>query len=173
MEIKTGKITEHFNVLNNNSKGIIEGVFIKPLNVFPDDRGFFSEVFRTSDDICREFDIMQSSITMTRQNVIKAFHYHLLQTDIFLPIKGTAKITLVDIRKGSPSYLFANSIVAGEYYLKAVRIPNGVMHGYEVLPDGNMTMVYWTDRHYNPKDEFRVSYDSSEIDFKWWGIENK
>lgn len=173
MDIKPGKIAAHFNILSNSSKGIIDGVYIKELNVFPDDRGFFAEIFRTKDEICRDFEVLQSSLTMTRQNVIKAFHYHLNQTDIFLPIKGTAKITLVDIRPASPTYLNANSIIAGELYLKAVRIPNGVMHGYEVLPDGPMTMVYFTNRHYDIKDEFRVPYNDEELNFTWWGIENR
>lgn len=173
MHIETGKVKKHYNILSNASKGLIDGVFIKELKVFPDDRGFFSEIFRTTDKISDDFQVLQSSLTMTRENVIKAFHYHLHQTDIFLPIIGTAKITLVDIRKESPTHLIANSIVAGEYYLKAVKIPNGIIHGYEVLPDGNMTMVYFTDKHYNPEDEYRIPYDSEEIGFKWWGIENR
>ncbi len=173
MDLKPGAVREHYNVISNKSGGKIDGVFIKELDIYPDDRGFFAEIFRTSDPVAEGFEVLQSSVTMTRQGVIKAFHYHRHQTDIFLPIRGTAKITLVDIRKESPTYLTANSIVAGEYYLKAVKIPKGVMHGYEVLPDGNMTMVYFTDRHYNPEDEFRVRFDSDEIKFKWWGIENK
>ncbi len=173
MQVELGKIRQHSNIISNKSKGVIEGVHIRELTLFPDDRGFFAEIFRTSDPISEDFEVKQSSITMTRQGVIKAFHYHMEQTDIFLPVRGTAKITLVDIRKDSPTYLYANSIVCGEYFLKAVRIPNGVMHGYEVLPDGNMTMVYFTNKHYNTEDEFRVAFNSDIIKFEWWGIENK
>jgi len=173
MQIKLGKVREHRLIQPFNQQGIIDGVVIKALKTIPDDRGYFAEIFRTTEPIANGFELKQSSITMTRMGVIKAFHYHEKQTDIFLPISGTAKITLIDARTDSDTYLHANMIIAGEYYLRAVRIPPGVLHGYEVLPDKHMTMVYYTNQSYDVTDEHRVPYDSPVLAFAGWGIENR
>ena len=44
---------------------------------------------------------------------------------------------------------------------------------YEVLGSEDMTMVYYTDCHYNPKDELRAAHDDPAIGWTWWGIENR
>ena len=81
-------ITRH-EIIQGDGEGresLIEGAIIRPLVVIPDDRGHFAEVFRTTDPIARGFEFRQTSITRTRAGVIKAFHYHLQQEDIFLPM---------------------------------------------------------------------------------------
>ena len=155
------------------AKGQIEGAWIKDLALWPDDRGHFAEIFRDTEKVVANFQVKQSSVTVTRPGVIKAFHFHLEQDDVFVPLKGTIRIALVDCRVNSPTYGVANSIFAGELYPKAVRIPRGVAHGYEVLPGGDLLMVYYTDQHYNPKDEYRFRHDDPAIGFTWWGIENR
>ena len=79
----------------------------------------------------------------------------------------------MDFRKDSETYGIANSIFCGEPYLKAVRIPKGVAHGYEVLPGKEMLMVYYTNQHYNPKDEYRFAFDDPEIGWPSWGITHR
>jgi dTDP-4-dehydrorhamnose 3,5-epimerase len=154
-------------------KGQIQGVTIKELALWPDDRGHFAEIFRDDEKIVENFKVRQSSLTMTRPGVIKAFHFHFKQDDIFVPLKGAIRIALVDCRRDSPTCGIANSIFAGELYPKAVRIPRGVAHGYEVLPGDDLVMVYYTDQHYDPKDEIRFRHDDPAIGFRWWGVENR
>ena len=168
--IKSHRII-HRNV--GPEQGQIDGVVIKELVSWPDDRGHFAEIFRDNEDVVRGFDVLQTSVTMTRAGTIKAFHYHNLQDDIFVPLVGTIRIALVDFRLDSPSFGLANSIFCGEHYLKAVRIPKGLAHGYEVLGSQDMVMVYYTNQHYNPADEHRFAYDDPEIGWTWWGIENR
>jgi dTDP-4-dehydrorhamnose 3,5-epimerase len=175
MECRPTKIVKH-QIIHSNvgpEKGQIQGVFIKPLQVWPDDRGHFIEIFRDHEEVARDFRVLQTSVTMTRPTTIKAFHYHLEQDDIFVPMVGEIRIALVDFRVGSPTFGFANSIFCGERYPKAVRIPKGLAHGYEVLGEREMTMVYYTNQHYNPKDEFRSRHDDPEIGWTWWGIEHR
>ena len=155
------------------AKGQIEGAWIKDLALWPDDRGHFAEIFRDDEKVVANFQVKQSSVTVTRPGVIKAFHFHLEQDDVFVPIQGTIRIALVDCRVSSPTYGIANSIFAGAQYPKAVRIPRGIAHGYEVLPGDDLVMVYYTDQHYNPKDEYRFRHDDPAIGFTWWGIEHR
>lgn len=175
MECQSTAIRRH-HVIHSNvgpEKGQIAGVVIKHLQSWPDDRGHFAEIFRDHEDVAKDFVIRQTSLTMTRPGTIKAFHYHRNQDDIFVPLIGEIRVALVDFRTASPTYGFANSIFCGERYLKAVRIPRGVAHGYEVLGSREMTMVYYTDQHYDPKDELRSAFDDPAIGWTWWGIENR
>ncbi|MEW6741625.1 MAG: dTDP-4-dehydrorhamnose 3,5-epimerase family protein [Planctomycetota bacterium] len=175
MNCKPTKAKAHY-IINSQvgiEKGQIADTTIKGLVVHPDDRGHFAEIFRTGEAVCAGFEVKQSSLTMTRPGVIKAFHFHCEQDDIFVPVKGIVRIALLDFREGSPTYGIANSVFAGELYLKAVRIPKGVAHGYEVLGNDVMTMVYYTNQHYNPKDEFRQAHDDPEIGFVWWGVHHR
>ncbi len=175
MKVEVTKITRHAIVHSNvgAEKGQIDGVVVKQLVSWPDDRGFFSEVFQVGEEVVADFEIKQSSITMTRPETIKAFHWHYEQDDIFVPLRGAVRISLVDLRLGSPTYGFANSIFCGHLQLKAVRIPKGVAHGYEVLGNDEMTMVYYTNQTYNPKDEGRIAFDDPDLGWTWWGIENR
>ena len=175
MEAKPVKVRSH-HIIHRDvgpEKGQIAGAHVKELQVWPDDRGHFAEIYRDNEKVCADFQMKQTSVTLTRPGVIKAFHYHLHQDDIFVPLRGTIRIALVDFRTDSPTYGVANSIFCGERYLKAVRIPCGVAHGYEVMPGDEMFMVYYTNQHYNPKDEFRFSFDDPQIGFTWWGITHR
>lgn len=156
-----------------NDEETIDGVVVHPLTLLPDDRGDFAEIFRTSNRVADRFEVLQTSLTHTRAGVIKAFHYHVRQDDIFCPLTGTVRIALVDFRPDSPTHGLANSIFAGEQYLKAVRIPAGVAHGYEVLPGPDLTMVYYTNRFYDPEDEYRIPHDDPGVRFPSWGIQNR
>ena len=53
---------------------MIDGVKIKQLKLFHDDRGFFSEVIKFGEESF--FEVKQTSYTETFPGVIKAFHWH-------------------------------------------------------------------------------------------------
>ncbi len=153
--------------------GLIRGAMVRPIHIYPDDRGHFGEIIRASDPIARGFEFRQASLSRTREGVIKAFHYHEDQNDIFCPVVGVARIVLVDLREGSETHGWANSVFAGDLYPKAVRIPAGVAHGYEVLPGEDLVLVYFTDREYDPSDEHRLAFDDPRIGFREWGVRNR
>ncbi len=72
----------------------IEGVAVKPLRVIPDERGWLMEMLRCDDDIFQKFG--QVYVTVCYPSVVKAWHYHKLQTDYFVVVKGMAKVVLYD-----------------------------------------------------------------------------
>ena len=153
--------------------GQIEGATIKSLTAWHDDRGFFAEIFRDNEEVVEGFEVRQTSLTLTRPGTIKAFHYHRKQDDVFCCLVGAIRIALIDLRKDSPTRGVANSIFCGDRSLKAVRIPAGVAHGYEVLGTEDMQMVYYTNQYYDPEDEYRFAFDDPALGFTWWGVENR
>ena len=151
---------------------MIEGVKTKKLNVFTDDRGFLMEVVKEGDDIFK--DIRQTTYTETYPKVIKAFHWHKIQTDIWFFASGMAQVVLYDLRKDSPTHQETQVFYLGEKNPLVLLIPPGVAHGYRVLGAKPAGLFYYTTRAYNSKspDEERIPFDSPKIGFNW-ETENK
>ncbi|MCC7173567.1 MAG: dTDP-4-dehydrorhamnose 3,5-epimerase family protein [Bryobacterales bacterium] len=151
------------------ASGLIEGVRIEPLSLYPDDRGYFLEILRAGQGLVRDYDprTTQVSAAMNYPGAIKAFHYHLRQTDVFTPIAGLLQIALVDLREDSRTFGRRNTIYSGPLRLWQVLIPPGVGHGYKVLGTDPSLMVYATDRFYDPQDEGRIPYNHPDINYDW------
>lgn len=152
-----------------NSADLISGVGVAPLSLFPDDRGFFMEVQRFGQGLAAHFPAAttQVSAALNYPGTIKAFHYHLHQTDCWTPVKGLFQVVLVDLRLGSPTFGLRNTLYVGQLRPWQILIPPGVGHGYKVIGREEALLVYMTDRFYNPKDEGRIAYNDPSINYDW------
>ncbi|MBA4533525.1 dTDP-4-dehydrorhamnose 3,5-epimerase family protein [Brevibacillus halotolerans] len=146
---------------------MIEGVKVKKLIKFADDRGYFMEVWRDDDLLLEKFG--QLSASLTYPGVIKAFHYHKKQDDIWFFPAGNAQVVLHDLRDESPTKGKTDVYYMGENHLISLFIPRGVAHGYRVLGQQPAVITYLTNNSYDPKDpdEYRISYDDKTINFNW------
>lgn len=145
----------------------IDGVEVKNLIKHVDDRGFFMEILRDDDELLSRFG--QASMSLSYPGVIKAFHYHKLQDDLWFFPKGNAQVVLYDMREDSPTYKVTNVFYMGENNPILVKIPKGVAHGYRVLGNEPAIIVYFTTESYrrNEPDEYRIPWDDKEIGFDW------
>jgi dTDP-4-dehydrorhamnose 3,5-epimerase len=145
---------------------MIEGVKIKLLTTHPDERGFFREVIRVTDDFFAE-PFGQLSHSLVNQGVIKAWHGHRQQAQWNYVVSGLIRVALHDSRPDSLTYRETMEFLAGEgepsacYYF-----PPGVLHGYRCVR-GPMHIIYVTSGVYDPTDEVRILQDDAEIDFDW------
>ncbi len=147
---------------------MIEGVQIKQLKRFCDERGYFLEILRDDDEMMLEH-FGQTSYTISYPGVIKAFHWHRRQDDIWFVSSGMAQIVLHDIREGSATRGRTQVIYAGERDPVAIFIPRGVAHGYRVLGSDPLGLFYHTNQSYNPAepDEERIPYNDPGVGFDW------
>ncbi len=146
---------------------MIEGVRIKALTTHADDRGYFREILRDDDHLLSRFG--QSSVTLTYPGVIKAFHWHERQDDLWYVASGMAQVVLYDQRQNSPSRGETQVLFAGETNPILILIPAGVIHGYKVLGTSPVVLVYFTTTSYDRKqpDEHRVPFNDPTIHFDW------
>ena len=74
--------------------------------LWPDDRGYFMEVLRIGQGLAADFDpaTTQVSSALSYPGPIKAFHFHLHQTDCWQPVMGMFQVVLVDFRVASPTF---------------------------------------------------------------------
>lgn len=152
--------------------GKIHDVVIKNLATHSDDRGYFREVLRDDDELMTRFG--QTSFTKTYPGVVKAFHWHNHQDDLWYVADGMARVVLYDQREDSPTHDETQVIYAGEDNPVLILIPAGIAHGYQVIGVKPVLLFYHTTQSYNPAepDEERIPFDDPVIGFDW-SIKNR
>jgi dTDP-4-dehydrorhamnose 3,5-epimerase len=152
-----------------DSTHLIEGVRLQAMALWPDDRGYFLEVQRLGHGLASHFpvDSTQVSAALNYPGTVKAFHYHLHQTDCWTPVAGLLQVALVDLRAGLATYGARNTLYVGALRPWQILIPPGVAHGYKVVGRDPALLVYLTDRFYDPADEGRIPYDDPHIRYDW------
>lgn len=148
---------------------LIDGVHIECSAIHPDDRGYFMELVRSGQGLVASYPPsgMQVSASVSHPGIIKAFHYHVRQTDCWIPVAGMLQVALVDLRRAAPTFGIRNTLYLGILRPWRLRIPPGVAHGYKVIGPDPAVLVYVTDRFYDPADEGRIPYNHSAINYDW------
>jgi dTDP-4-dehydrorhamnose 3,5-epimerase len=145
---------------------MIEGVVLKELETFSDDRGFFRELIRSSDASFRE-GFGQWSHSFMFNGVIKAWHFHRIQTDWWYVVSGVLRVGLCDLREKSVTYKHTMDFLMGDLQPPSLlKIPPGIAHGCKTV-QGPVNLFYLTSHVYNPDDEIRMPYNDPQIDFDW------
>jgi dTDP-4-dehydrorhamnose 3,5-epimerase len=146
---------------------MIDGVSIIDLKVYSDDRGMLVEVLKEGSPLFQ--DVKQTTYTEAYPGVIKAFHWHEKQTDIWYVCRGMAQVVLHDLRDTSSTKGETNVYYMGEKAPRLLSIPPGVAHGYRVLGTAPAGLFYHTTEVYDPNDpdEKRIPYDDPDIGFDW------
>lgn len=156
-------------ITSPQSSKLIDGVKAVQVPLWPDDRGYFMEVLRVGQGLAAGFDpaSTQVSSALSYPGAIKAFHYHLHQTDCWQPVMGLFQVALVDLRVDSPTFGQRNTLYLGALRPWQLIIPPGVGHGYKIIGMDPAMLVYVTDRFYNPEDEGRIAYNEPNINYDW------
>lgn len=146
---------------------MIDGVKTKQLKVIPDERGRLTEMLRSDDELFIKFG--QCYMTTTYPGVVKAWHYHKIQTDNFVVVSGMFKVVLFDARKGSPTKGEVNEFFLGDYNQQLLQIPPGIYHGWKCISEheGVVVNVSTETYNYDDPDEYRLPYDTDEIPYDW------
>jgi dTDP-4-dehydrorhamnose 3,5-epimerase len=145
---------------------MIEGVVLKELTTYPDERGFFREIIRETDGFFSE-GFGQFSHSMMYPSVAKAWHIHKKQVDWWYVPVGNIKVGLHDRREESPTFRETADVYMGENYgSKVLKIPPGVAHGCRVL-GATAHLLYITSNVYDPEEEGRIAHDDPQIGYDW------
>ena len=146
---------------------MIHGVKIKDLRVIPDERGRLMELLRSDDELFTKFG--QAYLTTAYPGVTKAWHYHKIQTDNFVVIKGMMKLVLYDSREDSPTHGEVNEFFLGEHNPKLLQIPPYVYHGFKCISEQEALVINIPTEvyKYEKPDEYRLDPHTVEIPYDW------
>ncbi len=131
---------------------VLEGVIIKQLDVFEDQRGWLVEIFREDD---MAFRPVMSYVSMTEPGIVRGPHEHHEQTDFFCFL-GSFKLYLWDNRKESKTYMEKMVLDTTENPFVAV-VPPRIVHAYKNIGQEDALVINLPDRLYRgKKKEFPV-----------------
>ncbi len=149
--------------------GVIDGVIVKNLVKFLDERGWLVEIFR-QDEMEETYFPVMGYISMTAPDIARGPHEHVAQADCFAFIgPSNFKVILWDNRKTSPTYMARQVLYAGEDAPKSILIPPGVVHAYKNVGGKHGMVVNVPNKLFagkgrkDPVDEIRHELDPNSI----------
>lgn len=148
----------------------IPGAFIAEPDVFADVRGHFIETWRAA--LYHEAGIaeslVQDSSSYSKRSVIRGLHYqaHDPQGQMVTIGFGRAMDVIVDLRRGSPSFLRHEIVMLDYQRPLQVYMPPGVAHGFCVLSDLAI-LQYKATRYYSAQTQRGLRWNDPEIAIAW------
>jgi dTDP-4-dehydrorhamnose 3,5-epimerase len=154
-----------FSLQDYSPAPAIDGVQVVDLKRFNDDGGALTELGRLQGGLHAAFpgfEVKQINYSELEPGVIKAFHLHRRQTDVwFVPPGDKMLLVLLDVRAESKNV--HQRMVLGDGTSRLVRIPPGVAHGVKNLAAARGRVIYFVDTHFSPApdqcDEGRLPWD--------------
>ncbi|MBA2734192.1 MAG: dTDP-4-dehydrorhamnose 3,5-epimerase family protein [Acidobacteria bacterium] len=127
-------------------RGAIEGVVVRDLRKFVDERGWLTELFR-HDEMVEEFYPQMAYISQSEPHVQRGPHEHVEQTDFFCFIgSSNFKMRLWDNRSGSETYRNMMTLFVGADNPKSILVPKGVVHAYRNVGHGVGVVINFPNR---------------------------
>ena len=145
----------------------IDGVRVIELTRHADDGGAMTELARLADARLAglgDFVVRQVNYSEMAPGVIKAFHLHTRQTDVwFVPPSDRMLVILLDVRDRSATEGVRQRLVLGHGSSRLLVIPPGVAHGVRNIGESPGRIIYFTDVQFSPEpatcDEGRLPWD--------------
>ena len=147
-----------------------------PLELRPrkieDDRGYFSETFRS--DLFREqagaVEFVQENLSLSvRTGTVRGLHFQShpkAQGKLVRCLAGRLFDVAVDLRHDSPTYGRWISVVLSPEGLNQLWIPVGFGHGFCTL-EPNSVISYRVTEYYSPEHDKGVAWDDPDIGIAW------
>lgn len=139
---------------------------------FQDERGLFARTFCKNEfqQIEHKGEFVQFNHSHTNlSGTIRGMHYQLppfSEIKLIRCIKGEVFDVIIDIRKGSPTFLQYFSVTLSEENMKMIYIPEGFAHGFQTLRD-HSELIYHHTNFYTPGMEGGIRYDDPAININW------
>ncbi|MGC9069383.1 MAG: dTDP-4-dehydrorhamnose 3,5-epimerase family protein [Thermoprotei archaeon] len=140
---------------------MLDGVIVKALKRFADERGFFTEIFRRDWGDLFVDDILQANFSITYPGIVRAWHKHERgQVDYFVVLKGAIKVCIYDDVSKE-----LDEVVSTGDNLQVVRVPGHYWHGFKVVGFEPAFLVYFVNKlyDYNNPDEIRRPWNDPTI----------
>jgi dTDP-4-dehydrorhamnose 3,5-epimerase len=147
-----------------------EVILIEP-TVFPDDRGFFMEIYKSSEFVRNGIPerFVQGNQSQSSRHTLRGLHYQKTpraQSKLVRVVLGEIFDVVVDIRKGSPRYGHWLGLHLSAGNKKILYVPPGFAHGACVVSD-EATLLYMVTDEYAPECEAGVIWNDPALAIEW------
>lgn len=147
----------------------IPGLLLLERPLFPDERGFFREVFHLDEleqAIGGKFAPVQWNHSKSLPKVIRALHAENWNKLVY-SVTGTVFVAIVDVRLQSPTFGKIETFILKDSEPKALFIPKGLANSLCVLGDEPVHYLYLVDQYYDGSDTQAVAWDDPDLAIEW------
>ena len=149
----------------------LQDAYILKPTVFADNRVFFYESFNAKiiEENQLHYNFIQDNHSKSSYGVLRGLHYQNdphAQAKLVRVVQGKVLDVIVDVRKGSPTFLKHYSLELSAENKLQLLIPRGFAHGFVVLSD-TCEFLYKCDSYYNKASEGGIAYNDSTLNIDW------
>jgi len=144
---------------------VIQGVDIKPLKVFRDERGQVMHMMRCDDGVFTRFGEIYFSVV--NPGIIKGWKKHLKMTQHFTVPQGDIKLVLFDDRVGSLTRGQVQEIFIGEENYNLVRIPPELWYAFSSQKNAPAMIANCSDIPHDPNEVELLPIGDTVIPYTW------
>ena len=149
----------------------LDGVHLLQATVIEDDRGGFSEFFKSStfEDLGLPSQFLQDNYSTSHRGVVRGLHFQVhpfAQGKLVTCVRGAIYDVVVDLRPGSTSFGKWVSVELSEDRFEALYVPEGFAHGFQSL-ENQSGVFYKCTNVYSKAHEEGIVYNDPELEICW------
>lgn len=154
----------------------IKGLYIITRPTFPDERGFFHEVFRINEleDLGIIFKPVQWGHSHNLPGVIRGVHSEDWQKIVY-PVNGKVFIAIADVRPNSETFLSVETFeidnTKKDSPHQALFLPPSIGNSICAMGDSPVDYMYIVDEYWDNSKAKGFAWDDPDLNIKW-PIEN-
>ncbi|MDR1923965.1 MAG: dTDP-4-dehydrorhamnose 3,5-epimerase [Planctomycetaceae bacterium] len=137
-----------------------------------DERGCFTRLFCASElkEIGHAKPIVNINHSYTKQKgTVRGLHFQYppdCEIKIVKCIRGAVWDCIVDIRKGSPTFLRWDAVELTAENNRMIYVPEGFAHGFQTLTD-DVEIMYFVTAFYAPNNEDGLRFNDPKLNIDW------
>ena len=150
----------------------LNGAYTIDVQPFQDNRGFFTRVFCEKE--FGEHKLVQHFVQANHSGthgkaVIRGMHFQrapYCEVKLVKCVPGAIFDVIVDVRKGSPTFLQWYGAELSAENKRMMYVPEGFAHGFQSLTDYS-EITYMVTGFYNRESEGGVRYNDPKVSIQW------
>lgn len=149
----------------------IAGLILVTPRVFPDERGFFMESYKSSEFAANGISatFVQDNHSRSTRGVLRGLHFQRpprAQDKLVRVVLGKVWDVAVDLRTTSPSYRRWVGVELSDENNAMLYIPAGFAHGFVALSE-EVHLLYKCSAEYDAKLDGGIRWDDPEVGVRW------
>ncbi|MBI4843567.1 MAG: dTDP-4-dehydrorhamnose 3,5-epimerase family protein [Nitrospirae bacterium] len=144
---------------------MIDGVLLKPLKVFSDERGSVMHMLRSDDSFFQKFGEVYFSTV--NPGHIKGWKKHLKMTQYFAVPSGNVKFVIYDDREGSPTKGDIQEAVIGADNYQLLRLPPLLWYAFAALGESPSLIANCADLPHDPEEAVNIPLTDKRIPYNF------
>lgn len=161
-------MTSRFDISDTS----IDGVQLLQRKPLGDSRGFLERMFCSNElqPLLQGRTIAQINHTLTKQRgTVRGMHFQHppnAECKLVSCLRGEVFDVVVDLRRGSPTFLCWHAEYLTADNFRTLLIPEGVAHGFQTLSD-DCELLYLHTAHFSPQSEGGIHPQDHRLAIDW------